>query len=1053
MEQTTMEVLQNYGGMNKNNLTEYISDDPDDPMNDHIMPSYYYDMDNFKAFLRKERGLKILSLNCCSLRAKYDDIYTFMQELLSCNLRIDILCLQETWLRSGELSTHLHINGFKFISQSARISNHGGLGIYIRNGLEYKSINTFQLSEIFEAQFIEILSPGINCKKITLGNIYRPPRNANDNYDQFLIEFQSYLNALNTKRHPIILAGDYNIDLLQISTKPAFMEIYQMITASSFIPKVTFPTRYNLNGNSCSLLDNFFVNISEHTLKAKPGILLNQISDHLLCFISIDINCSTSNPKHVLIKKSSHENYVQFREELRRENLSNIVDQGYDPDMNYNRLNDYLTELHKKHFPVVQKRFNKRKHFVQPWMNYQILNSINMKNRVYKEILVTDHRCTKYFDLRAQLRNYNKEIRSSVRAAKRSYFTSYFKSNCDNMEKTWNKINELIGSQNKHTEQIQSYFLNNGQIVTGDKNIANAFNNYFVNITNIMIDEIDPPSDSQQIHDYLINQPRTSFSFNTITSEELIKAAKDIKSKNSSGHDELTTKLVKYVIQDIKDPLTTIYNQCITQGVFPNLLKLAKVLPIYKKGDSHSLGNYRPISLLPAISKIFEKLIYNEIVYYFISNELFHSAQYGFRKNHSTELACVELTDRIIKSFEESKDSVGVFLDLSRAFDLIDHNIMIKKLHFYGFDENALALCKNYLTERTQYVVYNNEQSEVKPACISRGIPQGSLLGPLYFLIYINDFPNASNLFNFIMYADDTTLETNYKKCMELCNSPNPGIVDINEVLNNNLNQIQLWLNINKLILNVDKTKFMVFHPHQRSRYIQMPTLEINGNAIDIVTEFNFLGINLDQHMTWKKHIHYLASKLNRVVGIINRLKFFIDKNTLKIIYHALFTPHINYGVSCWGYTQQSQISKVQKKAVRAITRSTYRAHTEPLFKELQILKFEDILSNKELKIYYQIVNNMAPQYIMDFSYVPPPATHFYGIRNPNIIHPPLARHDYSMKTLRYNMPMTVNNTPEINRVHTQTYNSYAIYLKKYRVSQYTNVCTDVDCYICNGPR
>ena len=666
-------------------------------------------------------------------------------------------------------------------------------------------------------------------------------------------------------------------------------------------------------------------------------------------------------------------------------------------------------------------------------------------------MLVTGHRRPKYFELRAQLDNENKKIRTSIRAAKRAYFTSYFKSNCDNIEKTWSKINEIIGSQSKNKDQFQTYFLNNGQIVTGDENIANAFNKYFINITHTMVDGIDPTPESQQVEDYLIHQPRTSFSFNTITSEELIKAAKDIKCKKSSGHDELTTKLVKFVIQDLKEPLTTIYNQCITQGVFPKLLKLAKVLPIYKKGDSHSLGNYRPISLLPAISKIFEKLIYNEIMHYFVSNQLFHTAQYGFRKNHSTELACVELTDRIIKSFEESKDSLTLFLDLSRAFDLIDHSIMIKKLQFYGFDENALALCKNYLTDRTQYVVYNGEQSEVKPACISHGIPQGSLLGPLYFLIYINDFPNASNLFNFIMYADDTTLETNYKKCMELCMNPNPGIEDINEVLNNNLGQIQQWLNINKLVLNVDKTKCMVFHPHQRSRYIQMPMPKINRKSIDIVTEFNFLGINLDQHMTWKTHIHYLVSKLNRVVGIINRLKFFIDKNTLKIIYHALFTPHINYGISCWGYTQQSQIGKVQKKAVRAITMSSYRAHTEPLFKELQILQFRDILINKELKIYYQIVNNMAPQYLMDFPYVPPPATQFYGLRNPNIIHPPLARHDYSMKTLRHSMPITVNNTPEINRVHTQTYNSYAIYLKKYSVSQYTNVCTDVDCYICNG--
>jgi len=1055
INKTTLEVLQNYGGVSNNQLNVHVNDYIDDPSNDLFLPSNYYDMNEFKAFLKKENGMHILSLNCCSLRAKFDDIHIFLQDVLSHNLQIDLLCLQETWLKPGENIDHLNIEGFNFIGESRRISTHGGLGIYIRNSLEYKKLNLGQPSDIFESQFIEIYSQGRSNEKIILGNIYRPPVNNNDNYNQFMNEFQQYLRILSNKHCPIIIAGDYNIDLLQISSKPSFMEIFQTIIACSFIPKITFPSRYNPNNNSCSLIDNFYVNMQEKTLKAKAGILVHKISDHLLSFINLDVSCDKRIPKHVFIKKSSDECYEKFRQDLQRSNLTNNLNQDMyaDPDINYNHVNECLSQLYKKHFPIVKKRFNKTKHFKSPWMNRQILHAINMKNTLYKKLLSTNNTSPNYVELKERLAHQCKVIRSQTREAKRLHYKTYFNANSDNMIKTWGKINELLGKRNEK-ENFQSYFRDNEKIVAGDKNIAEAFNNYFTSITTDMSNNIDPPNNPQSgVLDYLTNRPTSRFDFHMITPEQLVRASGDIKSKTSAGHDELTTKLIKYVINDIKDPLTVIFNQCIINGIFPSRLKLSKVTPIFKKGDCHLLGNYRPISLLPAISKIFEKIMYEQIMQYFISNNIFHAAQYGFRKNHSTEFACVELTDRILQSFEDSGDSVALFLDLSKAFDLICHDILIKKMQFYGFSNNALALCENYLKNRKQYVVYNNESSDLKSSCPSLGIPQGSLLGPLYFLIYINDFPNASNVFNFIMYADDTTLETNLNKCKLLCNKDIPTIVDINNVINNELQKIQQWLNVNKLILNTNKTKCMIFHPHQRSRYIDLPTLKINDQVVEIVNEFNFLGIILDQHMGWKSHAHYLLSKLNRVVGILNRLKHFLDKDILKILYHALFTPHVNYGILCWGYSQQNTIMKVQKKAIRAITKSPFRTHTQPLFKDLQILQVSHVLTVKELKVYYQIANGYAPEYLLRFNPPPPHATGFYDLRQINTVQPPLARHEYSAKSLRYNLAITINNTPEINRVYTQTYNSYAIYLKKYCISQYSNDCNDAHCYICNQVR
>ena len=385
-----------------------------------MAPSHYYDMSEFKSFLKNENGLNILSLNCCSLRAKYDDLSIFIQEIESCNLHIDVLCLQETWLDSGEVYDYLNIDGFTFINQGRRISTHGGLGIYIKKHLEFKHLNVAQQSDIFESQFIEIKAHGSKKKCIILGNIYRPPRNTTENYSQFLNDFQVYLQELGTKSHPVTVIGDFNIDLLQISSKPLFMDIFQMVVGSSFNPRITFPSRFNLNGNSCTLIDNIFVNMCEQSLKAKAGILIHKISDHLLTFININLQSVQKLPKHIFVTKSSQQNYANLSSELQQENLENILnlDINSDPDTNYELLNNYLSNLYKKHFPVSKKRFNKKKHYASPWMNQQILADINMKNPTYKELLSTDPALPLHNVLKNRLDRCCKGIRSSIRLAK-----------------------------------------------------------------------------------------------------------------------------------------------------------------------------------------------------------------------------------------------------------------------------------------------------------------------------------------------------------------------------------------------------------------------------------------------------------------------------------------------------------------------------------------------------------------------------------------------------------------------------------------------------------
>ena len=270
----------------------------------------------------------------------------------------------------------------------------------------------------------------------------------------------------------------------------------------------------------------------------------------------------------------------------------------------------------------------------------------------------------------------------------------------------------------------------------------------------------------------------------------------------------------------------------INTGIFPDKLKIAKVIPIYKKGD------YRPMSLLPSIFKVFEKVIFKQLYSYFENEKIFNAGQYGFKSGHSTELAVLEIIDRITIDMDNGKIPINIYLDLSKAFDTLDHSI--DKLKHYGICHKSISLLKSYLSHRKQYVTWNDIDSQYNS--INTGVPQGSILGPLLFIIYINDFSKASELFDFIMYADDTTL-------MSVLNAFG---INKDMKLNDELHKVSEWLLVNRLSLNTDKTKCMIFH--QCNKIVEIPNVKINNVEIECVNNFNLLGININKNLNWKHH-------------------------------------------------------------------------------------------------------------------------------------------------------------------------------------------------------
>ena len=361
------------------------------------------------------------------------------------------------------------------------------------------------------------------------------------------------------------------------------------------------------------------------------------------------------------------------------------------------------------------------------------------------------------------------------------------------------------------------------------------------------------------------NDVLNSLFLNGVTKEEVIKEVKNLKSKQSCGFDGINMYTVKMVIDEIALPITHICNKSFEHGVFPSKLKICKIIPIYKNGDKQLFTNYRPVSLLPQFSKIVEKLFNKRLMDFVDKNELLYNGQYGFRHNMSTSLALLQLTEDITTQMDEANYTIGIFIDLKKAFDTIDHEILIKTLEYYGIRGIASKWLKSYLADRSQVVSINNEVSDsIKLRC---GVPQGFILGPSLFLLYINDIYKVSNLMNFILFAVDTNLFCSGRNLQSLC-----------EIVSKELNKLHVWFQVNKLSLNISKTNYMLF---SNKMIESVPKISINNEDIEHVYSSKFLGVQVDCKFSWKCHVQYIRSKLAKNAGVLRKLKYLLDKEVL----------------------------------------------------------------------------------------------------------------------------------------------------------------------------
>jgi len=485
--------------------------------------------------------------------------------------------------------------------------------------------------------------------------------------------------------------------------------------------------------------------------------------------------------------------------------------------------------------------------------------------------------------------------------------------------------------------------------------ICNILNNYYVNIMKSLLKD-QTPTTKNKIHTLSTNLPNSMYLEKTSV-DEILTIVKSMNGKKSVSDDNLSTFFIKHVISEIITPLNHIFNLSLSQGIFPTCFKTSKIIPIFKKGSREEISNYRPISLLSPLSKILEKIMAIRLKSFLQKNNLLTDKQYGFRPHHSTELALLEFAQNILNNMNKKILTVGLFIDLAKAFDLIDHDLLIHKLDSYGVRGAANSWIKSYLNDRFQYVSLENFNSDkIK---ISSGVPQGSILGPLLFVIFINDLCKSFSSTNFILFADDTNI---------FFPTINPSLDEF--AINNKLIEIVTWFSSNKLIINHSKCVYMIFGAKILTNQIQNINLKINNIIIPRVTTTKFLGVIIRDNLSWDLHIESVSTKLNKTLGMLYKIRHKLNQEILNNLYYSLIYPHFIYCNLLWGNSPNDHLKllkKCQNRFIRLFYNLPPRTTISQYFSELKLLNVTQINILSIAIFVFKFLRNRLPNYFNNF--------------------------------------------------------------------------------------
>lgn len=823
--------------------------------------------------------------NIAGLLAKSGTLTVCLCELLGKGIQVDLLCITEHFMMEG-YEVHLNIPNYCLAACFSRKENkRGGACILIKNGHQWRElpkIAKLSITGIFECCAIEL----IDCK-VVIVCIYRVPNPSN--FDEFMSRLEILLRALiNKSSKNIVLAGDFNIDILKKNKQS--LEFESLLLSYNLKLSIRQPTR--LKSKTC--IDNFAHNFD----RCRNAIVLElALSDHTAQLLNCPISTtSTRNHWRTIRRDYSKENIDKFKTYLNGLSFAEVYE-AKDPNIAYNAFIEMFSFLYTQCFPetLICVKVKRR----PSWVSHGIKICSKKKRH-----LLWQYRQKPTNINKNKFKSYSKLFKKIINLTQRAQNIHKIKKSNNKSKTTWEIINQTKLNIPKNT--IDKILYNN-ETVTEPKIIANIFNDYF-------IDKIEPITSSGTTVAKQILIRKDSMFMAPSIALDILKIIATLKNTNSVGYDGICTKIVKTVAYEISEPISHIINLSISEGIFPNALKKSIVKPLFKKQDRELIECYRPISLVPIISKIIEKYIYREFNAYFEKNHILCDEQKGFREKKTINLAIYDFLRTVMTNMDKNTQVCAIFCDMTQAFDYVQHDILLKKLDAYGIRGNIFNLIQSYLHDRQQVtqisrINMSSKREEIFTSCeriVPHGVPQGSVLGPLMFTLYINDFPKSIK-YPMTLFADDSTITIP-------CHNKYTYETDIK----NTLIEAVTWLNNNNLKININKT--LIMHFSQRSLLFSTLDIKYNNNKIQTANTTKFLGLTIDRNLNWKAHIEALAKRISSGAYALYKLSRVLNIEALLTAYHGLVESVIRYGVIFWGNsTDRDIVFKRQKYCLRSM--------------------------------------------------------------------------------------------------------------------------------------
>ena len=896
----------------------------------------------------KRDSFSILSQNIRSMSKNFENLYGVTQQVnkeSKNSFLFSVIAVQETW----KVKEVFHIPGYqKFVSKTRAEGNGGGIGFFVREGCEFEILKEPSIFEkrVHESMFIRIA--GGNQGGIVIGNVYRPntaPYASIRRSTEYLSKSIEYIQQ-KYRHDSIVILGDFNIDLLGEENNDTLDFISELVS-KGFIELISVPTRES--DSSKTLLDHIWVCSK---FRSQTGVVCSGISDHHATFLSIEHKPKADKGPNTFQKREINSAKISMLEQnLVHTDWSSVTNEK-NPVIAYKNFFQLFYKTFNMHCPVITKRIkNKRDIPLHPWMTKGLLVSRKRKEKLLKEKLKlkTEESKLKFYEYK---RLYEKIIMN----AKMTFYKREFESASGNSKKTWDILKEATKLGNKNVKpNFPSSFKKGEGMTKNTLEIANGFNEYFATVGSKIAQEIVKPDEKAE--DFVGGSSKV-FKFQEICRESIIVYASKLKNKHSAGWDGLSSHVLKQITPSLIDPLTHIFNLSLRTGYIPPEFKVSRVIPLYKDGEKDVFGNYRPISLLTSFSKLFEIIVNEQIRNYFNCFQLFSKNQFGFRLGSEPSMAVSKFVDAIFKA--QNEISLGIFIDARKAFDTIDHNILLKKLHRYGFHGAEIRLVENYLKNRYQVTEINGEVSNL--IRILAGVPQGSILGPLLFLIYINDLPKAS-AFSSFLFADDTSLHMSDKNLKNL--EIRAGA---------ELKLVERWFQANNMALNSKKTKYILFQVPNSCKN-NMFELKLGGEILSRVsstTEEKFVklvGVALDENLSFKHHVKQIKVKLNRANFILAKSGKFLTQEIRVLVYNTLVKSVLEFSSWVYGNSGKTIINELfilQKKIVRNVMGVKRRVHTNSIFSKLGLLKLSDLIEYNTRVVGWKIWYGKAPENLIE---------------------------------------------------------------------------------------